>query len=111
MLGVPTIRWGAFGENLTTSGWLESTAHIGDVMKIGSAKLEVTQPRSPCYKMNAAFGRPDMIERFHHSGRSGFYLAPVAEGEVGEGDPNELLSHAKNAPSIFDDLSMDQPAD
>lgn len=81
-------------------GWLEPDAHIGDIVRIGTANLEVTQPRSPCYKINATFGRPDMIQRFHESGRSGFYLAPVKEGEIGEGDSIELLSCKKGAPAI-----------
>ncbi|MCI4320479.1 MAG: MOSC domain-containing protein [Thermoplasmata archaeon] len=99
-LGDPSLDFGAFGENLTTAGWLESEARLGDVVRIGSAKLEVTQPRSPCYKMNAAFGRPDMIERFQHAGRSGFYLGPVEEGEIGPGDAVELLVRRPSSPSI-----------
>jgi MOSC domain-containing protein YiiM len=101
-LRVATLGWGAFGENLTTAGWLESDAHVGDVVRIGTAALEVTQPRSPCYKINAAFGRSDMIERFHQSDRSGFYLAPVEEGEIGEGDTIEIISVTRGAPSISD---------
>ena len=72
------------------------------IVRIGTATLEVTQPRSPCYKINATFGRPDMIDRFQRSGRSGFYLAPVEEGEIGEGDSIEVLSSEKNAPAISD---------
>ncbi len=101
-LRTTALKWGAFGENLTTAGWLEPDAHIGDVVRIGTATLEVTQPRSPCYKINATFGRPDMIDRFQRSGRSGFYLAPVEEGEIGEGDSIEVLSSEKNAPAISD---------
>jgi MOSC domain-containing protein YiiM len=94
------LGWGAFGENLTTADWPESSAHVGDVVRIGTAVLQVTQPRSPCYKINAAFGRTDMIERFHRSGRTGFYLGPIAEGEIGEGDSIELLSRKDDAPAI-----------
>ncbi|MCI4357698.1 MAG: MOSC domain-containing protein [Thermoplasmata archaeon] len=104
-LELPSLEWGAFGENLTTVGWLESTAHIGDVVRIGNAKLEVTQPRSPCYKMNATFGRADMIERFNRSGRSGFYLAPIEEGDIGRGDPVELISRTVQSPSIVEVLA------
>jgi MOSC domain-containing protein YiiM len=106
-----SLDWGAFGENLTTSGWLESTAHLGDVVRIGTATLEITQPRRPCYKLNAIFARPDMVERFHRSGRSGFYLGPVSEGEMGEGDPIELLSRKADAPSISDILEAERKDD
>ncbi len=101
-LDLRELEWGAFGENLTTAGWLESNARVGDVVRIGTVVLEITQPRSPCYKINASFGRGDMIERFHQSKRSGFYLAPVKEGEIEEGDLIEILSRKRDAPSISD---------
>jgi MOSC domain-containing protein YiiM len=107
-LELPTLAWGAFGENLTTLGWLETTAHIGDEVRIGTARLEVTQPRSPCYKMNAAFGRSDMIERFERAGRTGFYLGALEEGELGEGDPVELLARRQGAPSVAEVVSSKQ---
>ncbi|MCI4352571.1 MAG: MOSC domain-containing protein [Thermoplasmata archaeon] len=107
----PSLGWGSFGENLTTSGWLESTACIGDNVRIGSATLEVTQPRSPCYKMNAAFGRSDMIERFYRSRRSGFYLAVIDEGEMGTGDPIELLSRRPGAPSVSEFVTSEESSD
>jgi MOSC domain-containing protein YiiM len=99
-LEVRSLGWGAFGENLTTSGWLESAAHIGDVVRIGTATLVITQPRFPCYKLNAVFARSDMVQRFQRSGRSGFYLAPVSEGEMGEGNSIELLSQTAGAPAV-----------
>ena len=110
-LGVPTLTWGAFGENLTTSGWLEATAHIGDLVRIGTAEMVITQPRSPCYKMNAAFARSDMIERFRNSGRSGFYLAPFSEGEMGAGDSIELLSRRPDAPSVSELVASEETGD
>jgi MOSC domain-containing protein YiiM len=77
---------GAFGENFTTAG-LDEEFRIGDRLRIGSAEFAVTQPRLPCYKLAIRFGRSDMVKRFMKSGRHGFYLAVVAEGEVGAGDP------------------------
>jgi MOSC domain-containing protein YiiM len=103
------LEWGSFGENLTTEGWLERDAHIGDLVRIGSAEFEVTQPRRPCFKLNATFARADMIERFHRSGRSGFYLGARRDGEVGAGDPIELLSRPAGAVSIFEALKPSQP--
>ncbi len=83
--------WGAFGENFTTKGLLETTVSIGDRYRVGSAMVRVTTPRLPCFKLAAKFQRDDMIERFVRSGRSGFYSSVIEEGEVGAGDEFELL--------------------
>lgn len=80
------LPYGMFGENFTTEGLDESSVCIGDQFRIGDAVVEVTQPRMPCYKLGIRFGRPDMPKRFHASGRCGFYLAVLREGEVGAGD-------------------------
>jgi MOSC domain-containing protein YiiM len=86
------LPWGMFGENFTTEGLLEQAVNIGDQFRLGSAVAMVTQPRVPCYKLAAKFGREDIIKRFLASGRSGFYLKVVQEGEVGAGDRIELMS-------------------
>jgi MOSC domain-containing protein YiiM len=78
--------WGAFGENLTTSGLLEAAVRIGDRLTIGTAEFVVTQPRMPCFKLVIRFGRPDMVKRFMKSGRSGFYLQVTREGMIETGD-------------------------
>jgi MOSC domain-containing protein YiiM len=78
--------WGMFGENLTTEGLTESEVSIGDELSIGTAQFRVTEPRMPCSKLALRFERPDMVKRFRHSDRSGFYLALEAEGELGAGD-------------------------
>ena len=80
------LPWGAFGENFTTMGLLEDDVHIGDRFQIGSAELVVTQPRMPCFKLGIRFGRADMVKRFLQSGRTGFYLAVIREGEATAGD-------------------------
>jgi MOSC domain-containing protein YiiM len=86
------LPWGAFGENFTTEGFLEGSVRIGDRLRVGSAELVVTQPRMPCFKLGIRFGRPDMVKRFQRSGRSGFYLAVVQEGEVAAGDSFALIA-------------------
>ncbi len=87
----PARTWGAFGENFTTEGLLETEVSVGDRYRVGSAVVRVTTPRLPCYKLAAKFQRDDMIERFVLSGRCGFYFAVVEEGEVGAGDEFEFL--------------------
>jgi MOSC domain-containing protein YiiM len=84
---------GAFGENLTVEGLpLEQQVAVGDCFRVGGAELVVTQPRLPCYKLALRFGREEMVKRFLRSGRTGYYLAVVAEGDVGAGDPVETVA-------------------
>ena len=98
----PELGWGAFGENLTTEGLLEDEVCIGDRYRIGTAELVVTQPRTPCYKLGIRFGRPEMVKRFHRSGRSGFYFAVVREGELGAGDSIERLARDEHGLTVAD---------
>ena len=94
------LPWGAFGENLTVEGLLEERLHIGDRLRAGTAEFAVTEPRMPCYKLAARFGRADMVRRFLRSGRTGFYLAVLREGEVGAGDAIELAGDGGNHMSV-----------
>src|SRR5438105_369803 len=68
------LAWGMFGENLTTAGVLEEQVRIGDRFRIGSAVLQVTQPRMPCYKLGIRFGRADMVKKFWNAVRPGIYF-------------------------------------
>ena len=99
-LGAPGFGWGAFGENLTTVGLIETDVHIGDRFRIGTAEVVVTQPRLPCYKLGVRFGRADMPKRFLASRRTGFYLRVVEEGEVGAGDAVEQLDSEPNEVAV-----------
>jgi len=94
------LPWGIFGENFTTEGLAENDLHIGDRLQIGSAIVTVRQPRQPCYKLAAKFQRDDMLERFLHSGRSGFYFSVEQEGTVSAGDSFEFLSRDQKAITI-----------
>jgi MOSC domain-containing protein YiiM len=80
------LPWGMLGENLTIEGALENAMHIGDRWRIGSAEFEIVQPREPCYKLGLKFGTPKVVKQFFTSGRSGWYLKVINEGEVGAGD-------------------------
>jgi MOSC domain-containing protein YiiM len=91
-LGAGALPWGAFGENLTTEGMLETDICIGDRFRIGSALLEVSQPRIPCSKLALRHERADLPKHFLASGRSGFYFRIVSEGELGAGDEIERVA-------------------
>lgn len=96
------LRPGSFGENLTIAGLLEADVHVGDHLQIGTAAFQVTQPRTPCFKLALKFERPDMVHRFLASGRSGFYLSVVTEGVVKAGSPVEHAPATARGPSISD---------
>ena len=97
---------GAFGENLTTEGLLEDKVHIGDRFRAGSCEFIVTQPRMPCFKLGIRFDRPDMVKRFLHSGRTGFYFAVVREGDVAAGDSIDLVSQDENRITVTDVVGL-----
>jgi MOSC domain-containing protein YiiM len=105
-LGEPELGWGAFGENFTTEGLLESEVMIGDRFRIGTAEFIVTQPRMPCFKLGIRFGRSDMVKRFHHSGRNGFYFSVLAPGDVGPGDAIERIARDEHGLSVADLVTL-----
>ena len=96
------LSWGAFGENFTTEGLLEREVRVGDRYQVGAATVMVKTPRLPCFKLAAKFQMDDMIERFLHSGRSGYYFSVIEEGEVGAGDEFQFLETETPTLSIFD---------
>jgi MOSC domain-containing protein YiiM len=100
------LAWPAFGENFTTEGLLEEEVCIGDRYRAGTAEFVVTQPRTPCYKLGVRFKRADMVKRFQHSGRSGFYLAVTREGEVGAGDAIEPIATKKGGLTVADVVGL-----
>jgi MOSC domain-containing protein YiiM len=97
-----SLSWGAFGENLTTEGLWEDTIYIGDVLRAGSAVLQITQPRMPCYKLGLRFNRNDIIKRFLLSGRSGFYLSVIERGDVAAGSKVEILDRDPDRVTVSD---------
>jgi MOSC domain-containing protein YiiM len=98
--------WGAFGENLTTEGLLEDKVHIGDRFRAGSAEFTVTQPRMPCFKLAIRFNRTDMVKRFLRSGRTGFYLAVIQEGDIGAGDSLDLVAEDNGQVTVADVVGL-----
>jgi len=85
------LPWGAFGENFTTEGMLETEVSAGDRFRVGSAVVMVKTPRLPCFKLAAKFQPDDITEQFLKSGFSGFYFSVIEEGEVTAGDEFQFL--------------------
>ena len=80
-----------FGENLDVRGLPVSEAVIGERWAVGSALLQVAQPRLPCFKLGLRIGDPRFLRRFADSGRPGAYLRIVREGDIGAGDAITVL--------------------
>ncbi len=83
---------GAFGSNLAVSGLTEAQVHIGDQFRLGSALLEISQPRQPCWKIEHRFGVKKMVAAIVSSGRCGWYFRVIEEGAAEAGDSLERVS-------------------
>jgi MOSC domain-containing protein YiiM len=86
------FRPGAFGENLVLDGAAEADVCLGDRWRVGTALLEVSQGRQPCWKLNLRFDVPDMARRVQDSGRSGWYFRVIEPGTVIAGDRGTLIA-------------------
>ncbi len=85
---------GAFGENLALTGIDEETVAIGDRFRLGTAEIEVAQPRQPCWKLARRCGLPDMPAKAIANGRLGWYFRVLVEGECAAGQPLEPLGRS-----------------
>ena len=81
---------GAFGENISTRGLDEDGVCLGDRFRLGTALVEVSQGRQPCWKLNDRFGVPDMARRVQSSGRTGWYYRVLQLGVAHAGDALRL---------------------
>ena len=91
---------GAFGENLTLEGIDVSAALTGERWRVGSALLEVRQPRLPCHKLELRMERPGFITEFIDGGRPGAYLRIVEEGDVEAGDAVTVVARQAEGRSM-----------
>jgi len=87
---------GAFGENLTVHGLPVSEAVIGERWAVGSTLLEVAQPRLPCFKLGIRMGDPRFLKRFAVAARPGAYFRVIREGDIGAGDPIEVVTRPEH---------------
>ena len=84
--------YGAFGENFTWSDATEESVCIGDIYTVGTARVQVSQPRMPCWKLGRRWERPGLPLEASTSGRTGWYLRVLESGEVGAGDLFTLVA-------------------
>src|SRR5262249_47371619 len=78
-LGIESMGPGGFGENFAVAGRDERTVCVGDVIAIGDARLQVSQPRGPCANISRRWKRADLLKRVTENGRSGWYLRVLDE--------------------------------
>ncbi|MDX7998732.1 6-N-hydroxylaminopurine resistance protein [Xenorhabdus sp. Reich] len=81
-----------FGENLSSEGMTEENVYIGDIFQWGETLIQVTQPRSPCYKLNTITSISDFAEMMQNTGRCGWLYRVISSGFVSTGEPLKLLS-------------------
>ena len=100
------LGFGAFGENFSTEGLVESEVVVGDLYLVGEpgqgAVVQVSQPRTPCYKLAARHGRKELAAWFAKSGITGFYLRLVEPGEVRAGDAFTLLDRPAHGVTVLE---------
>nr|WP_299074279.1 MOSC domain-containing protein [uncultured Allomuricauda sp.] len=92
--------WGMFGENLTVEDLDESKIRIGNVYRIGTALVQITQPREPCYKLGIRFGTQEILKQFIDHGFPGTYIKILEVGEVNVGDSLELVQESENTLTV-----------
>lgn len=91
----------AFGENLSTEGLTEKNVCIGDIFRWGDALIQVTQPRSPCFKLNFHFGISDLSLLMQNSGNVGWLYRVIAPGKVSGDSPLILASRVSDI-TVYD---------
>jgi len=96
------MNWGMFGENLTIENLDEATLRIGDIYKIGTALVQVSQPREPCYKLGIRFGTQKILKQFIDHNHPGAYVRVLEEGIVKKEDVCSLVEQSKNTLTIQD---------
>jgi MOSC domain-containing protein YiiM len=89
--GLKAMGPGGFGENLTVSGFDETTVCIGDVLELGGARLEVASPRGPCANISRRWDAEWLLEAVVAARRAGWYLRVTQEGPVARGDTVRLI--------------------
>lgn len=86
------FNFGAFGENFTIAGLNEDEVCVGDIYNIGESRVQVSQPRQPCWKLARKWSLPRLPARVVATGRSGWYLRVLHEGNVAVNQPVTLVA-------------------
>ncbi|MEJ7690802.1 MAG: MOSC domain-containing protein [Nocardioidaceae bacterium] len=93
---------GGFGENVTIQGLPETSAHVGDVWAFGSAVVQISASRRPCWKLGARWGMPMLPEHVQRSGLTGYYARVIEQGSVSVGQAMSLVQRPHGAVTVFE---------
>jgi MOSC domain-containing protein YiiM len=91
---------GSIGENLSVDGWNEDNVAVGDVFRLGDAVIQITQPRSPCWKIDRRYGVEGMTRFIEAQGLTGWYYRVIEEGEVAPGCAFERIERPNPAATV-----------
>ena len=97
-----TFKAGFFGENITVVGLNESTLKIGTQFEVGTAIIEVSQPRQPCFKLGIRFGSQKILKPFIHAPHPGVYFRVIQAGKVQVGDQLKALCVHDTEPTVLE---------
>ncbi|MFT5790241.1 MAG: MOSC domain-containing protein YiiM [Shewanella sp.] len=84
------------GENISTVGLDETQVNIGDIIQMGEVLLQVTQPRSPCFKLNLQFGHNEFALAMQQSGRCGWFYRVLKTGTIFDTDTISLIERCSD---------------
>jgi MOSC domain-containing protein YiiM len=93
--GARNLGPGGLGENLSTRGITEDQAHIGDIFALGTVRLQIAQPRTPCWKIDSRCGVEGVAAHVAEHGIAGWYFRVLTPGDCKAGD---ALIHLERPP-------------
>lgn len=99
-LGLDLPEAGAMAENLTVAGLIETEVRIGDVLACGEAQVQISQPRSPCFKLAARFSRRSLPQEIQSTGYTGFLLRVLSAGTIEAGDKVTLIERTEPSMTV-----------
>ena len=97
-----TVPPGTFGENLTLSSFGPTPLVIGDRLTINNVVLEISAPRTPCFKLAAVMGNPAFIKAFVKAAKPGAYARVITTGDISAGDSVKLQKTPEDWPSVVE---------
>ncbi len=101
---VPAI----LGENVSVAGLSEHDVCIGDIYRLGEATIQVSRPRSPCWKIDRRLGVNGVMAHMAATGMTGWYFRVLEEGAVKSGDALTLVARDPAGLTVLEALRRKQ---
>ena len=97
---------GCLGENVSSSGLCEQDVFVGDVVRLGTCLLQITQPRTVCWRIDHRFEVSGLAKFIHEHGLTGWLYRVLESGRVREGDEVVLVERQNATMSLADLLAL-----